>query len=133
MVTGIWVLLQQLARHQDESWGTKTALKCTRVNERLLHGIEFAIALHPLDRGHVGTIGVHRRKDAAGDSLAVDDDGAATTQALTTALASTMKSAIADQFHQRVISLHVFGDGLAIEAKLDEGTCRAHVGAFLKD
>src|SRR5688572_3261193 len=74
VVVRIRLLVEQLARHQDESRRAEAALERAGLDERLLHGIELGCAF---DGFHAGVLGKGSEVEATRNRAAVHEDGAA--------------------------------------------------------
>ena len=63
-------------RGHDHAGGAEAALERLRVEERLLHRVQLAVAGEPLERGDLAALGPEGGDEAAVDRLAVEPDGA---------------------------------------------------------
>src|SRR5262249_18712783 len=113
------ILVQQLARHQNESGRAEAALERARLDEGLLDRIELLAVREPLDRLEARAVGEHGKKQTAGDGAAVEDDGAATAQPLGAALARPAEPELLQQLDQILMRRHGRGDRLAVEREVD--------------
>src|SRR5216117_4098826 len=84
VVVGLGVLLEQLARHEDEPRRAEAALHAAAFDERFLHHVESAAGL---DGRYFAALGERSEIQAAGHGAAVDEHRAAAAQALPAALA----------------------------------------------
>src|SRR5687768_9292935 len=125
LVVRIGMLVQQLARHEDESGRAEAALEGAGLDERFLDRVELFIVF---DSRHL------RAFDEAGDIKAaryrasVDQHGAAAAQALAAAFARADEAElVAQHFHQGLVRRHLRRHGLAVqrEANLPPHLCKA--------
>src|SRR5260370_4696617 len=98
------------------------AWEAARLDERLLHGAECLRASlgKRLDRLHLGTIDKGGQVEAAGDSFAVHQHGAAAAHSLPTALARAHEIELVLQHLDEIVMRLDFGPHLlAVEAEAD--------------
>src|SRR5439155_508004 len=84
VVVRLGVLLEQLARHEDEPRRAEAALQAAAFDERFLHRVEPAAGL---DGRYFAALGERSEIQAAGHGVAIDEDRAAAAQALPAAFA----------------------------------------------
>src|SRR5207244_9692102 len=117
VVVGLGVLLEQLARHQDEPRRAEAALQAAAFDERSLHRVEPAAIL---DGRHFAAFGERREIQAAGHGAAVDEHRAAATEALPAAFARAEEAeCVLQDFDQRIVRRHLRRHRLAVQAKLN--------------
>src|SRR5260370_24619149 len=99
ILVGLGISVEELCRHQQKARRAVAALERARLAERLLHGapcLRATLGNRP-DRLHLGTIDKGGQVEAAGDSFAVHQHGAAAAHSLPTALAPAHQSELALQ------------------------------------
>src|SRR5262249_55638001 len=119
------ILVQQLARHQNEAGRAEAALERARLDEGLLDRIELLAIREAFDRLEARAVGEHGKKQTTGDGAAVEDDGAAAPQPLGAALARAAEPELLQQLDQILMRRHGRRHRLAVERKAD-GTRRRH-------
>src|SRR2546428_7946650 len=117
VVVGLGVLLEQLARHQDEPRRAEAALQAAAFNERFLHRVEPAAIL---DGRYFAAFGERGEIQTAGHGASVDEYRAAAAQALPAALARAEEAECALQnLDQRLVRRHLRLHRLAVQAEAD--------------
>src|SRR5688572_28240619 len=113
----IWMLVEQLARHQHETRRAEPALEGGALDERLLNRVE---RLPGFNRGNLRALRHGGEVEAAGDCGAVDEHRAAAAKALTAALARAVQAErVADHFDQRLVRRDLRRDRLAVQLEAD--------------
>src|SRR5436190_20601766 len=121
MLDGVFVrigmLVQQLARHQDEPRRAEAALEAAAFDERFLHRVEPAAIL---DGRYLAALGERSQIQTAGHGTAVDEHRAAAAQALPAALARAEQAeGVLQNLDQRLVRRHLRLDRLAVQAESD--------------
>src|ERR1700751_4384452 len=97
LLAGLRIGLQQFLTHQDHSWCTEPALKCTVCNESLLDGIELATLGKALDGQNLRALQERGEIQAAGDRHSIHQYRAASAQTLPTTLSRSVEAELALQ------------------------------------
>ena len=79
---GAWRRAQKRLGTQEHSRGAKTALKRAMIDERLLQGVQFAVAGKSLDREHLFARNLRERREAGAHRFAIDDYGTGAARTL---------------------------------------------------
>src|SRR2546423_6475950 len=122
ILVGIGMRLKELRGHQHESRRAIAALEGAGLDECLLHGAQRLRARigERLDGVHLGAVDEGREVEAAGDGLAVHQDGAAAAHALPAAFARAHQIEFALQHLDEVVMrLDLGRDLLAVEGEAD--------------
>ena len=98
ILVGVWVLIQQLGRHQDKTRRAIPALKRAGLYEGFLHRTELVPIRETLDRPHFGAIEEGCKIEAARYGRTVHEHRAAPAHALPAALACARQVEIALQY-----------------------------------
>src|SRR5678815_1499859 len=117
VVVGIRVLVEELARHQDETGGAEAALEGAALDERFLHRVGFGIAF---DRNDVSSLGQRGEVETPRNRAAIDEQSATAAQALAAALARAVQAERSLQYlHQSLVRLDLRLDCFAVQAELN--------------
>ncbi len=107
-------LVERGDRH-DHAGGAKSALKRLRVQKRLLHRMQFAVARESLDRGDFASGGPERRHQAGMHRHSVEPDRACAAIARVAALLDAEGTVIAQERAQALTGLRLGGELLAVD------------------
>jgi hypothetical protein len=101
---GARVAPQQRVRGQEETRNAVAALGRAELRERVLQGVEGALAGHALDRRDLAALAFDRQREARQDGQAADEDGAGAALAQLAAVFGAHEAEVlAEHLQQRVV------------------------------
>src|ERR1044072_1813602 len=102
LLARVLVLLEQRARRHQHARGAESALQAVLLGEALLHRMELAALLQPLDRGDLRAVGLHGEHRARLDRVAVEDHGACpAVRGVAADVGARHPEHLADKMHER--------------------------------
>ena len=112
------LLVEQRLRLHDQTRRAETALHRTVLDEVLLQRVQMAVG-YAFNRLNLRALGLQRGIDARHDGLPIDDDRAdAAFRFIATDLGAGQSQFVAQHFGQKLIRLHFYRNGLAIDGKV---------------
>src|SRR5437588_2566390 len=122
---------QQFLTHQDHSWCTEPALKCTICDESLLDGIELATLGKALDSQDLSAVKERSEIQAAGHRHSIHQYGAAPAQTLATTFARSVKAELTLQHFDNIfVYSDIRAHPTAVQSKADGALTRS--GHFIR-
>src|SRR5579871_916705 len=125
IVAGIGILLQKLMGHQHKTRRAETALECTRLDERLLHGRKRAAFVQMLDGCDAFSVDANGKIETARDRDIVDQDRTAAAQSLAATLTRAEQPQFMQQFNEIAMRGNRGAHGASVERKAN-GASLAH-------
>src|SRR5581483_6084134 len=111
---------EQVAGRHHEPGRAEAALDGARLDERLLHRVELAVAREPLDRHDVVPVGLRREHEARADEPAVEEHRAGAALALLAGVLRAGEAEVLAQREEQALALpDVALDLLAVDAQAD--------------
>src|SRR5256885_5147688 len=99
LLARVLVALEKRARGHQHARRAEAALQAMLLGEALLHRMELAALLQPLDRGDLGAVGLHGEHRARLHRVAVEDHGA---RAAVRGVAADVRARHAEHFANEV-------------------------------
>ena len=119
---GVRLIVEKLFGGDDEAGGADAALEGGVFEERLLQGVEFAVAGDAFDGGDAATFGFDSEDQAGGDDVAVENDSAGAAVAVVAAFLGTREADdVAEDFEETLARLAEEVDLLAVDGGGDAG------------
>ena len=109
------VFLVEAGRGHGQPRRTETALETLRVDQRLLHGMQFPIAGQSLDRRHLSARSAKGRHQAAMDGNTIEPDGTSSAIAGIASLLDSEPSQVAQEGAQALPGSWLPGEGPAVD------------------
>ena len=114
------ILPQQFHARENHPGRAKAALQTMTLPKRLLYGMELSVAGEPLDRGHLGAIGLHGENRARLHRLPVEENGAgAAKRRLTTDVGPGQITNVAQEVDEQEARLNLVCARSSVDADGD--------------